>query len=130
MDDNVSEPKRILLAEDDAATRELYEEILTNAGFVVNAVSDGEEALNAAREKKYDLILLDMMMPKVNGLSFLIELKKLPLYQSDPEPVVLFTNLMHDPVIAEALRLGAKTYLIKSELSPSQLVDRIHYFLG
>lgn len=121
--------KRILLVEDDLFIRELYEEVLTEAGFVASSVTNGEEALNKVEQAgPYDLILLDIMMPKRDGISFLKAAKRLPLSKMKQTITVLLTNLAHDPVIKEALELGAKDYMIKSDITPDDLVKKVQSF--
>lgn len=117
--------KKILLIEDDPYTRDVYQEILQNNGFTVTTAEDGQEGLADILEGGFSLILLDVMMPKMDGLQVLANIKgKIPKNQNGP--VVLLTNLGHDPIINEALRLGAKAFLIKSELNPDQLVLEIN----
>ena len=120
--------KRILVIEDDTYTRELYEEVLKEANFEVVTALDGEEGLAKAKEGGYDLILLDIMMPKLDGLEVLRSLK-----ENKPEkkngPIIVLTNLAHDPVIREAINLGATSYLIKTDLNPDQLIKEVKGFL-
>ena len=72
----MSANKRILVVEDDQYIRDLYEEVLTEAGFEVDTAVDGEEGVVKAKKGGYNLILLDVMMPKLDGLGFLEELEK------------------------------------------------------
>jgi CheY-like chemotaxis protein len=116
--------QKILVIEDDQYLRDVYQEVLTEAGYDITASVDGEEGLVKIREGGYSLILLDMMMPRLDGLGVLEALKG-----NSPKvtngPIILLTNLAHDPVINKALSLGAKDYLIKSDLNPDQLVVKI-----
>ena len=121
---NQKKKKKILIIEDDLYTRELYEEVLTEAGFIVDSAANGEEGLVKAQRGGYNLILLDVMMPKIDGLGVLSSLKENPP-KVENGPIILLTNLAHDPVITQALKLGAKTYLIKSDLNPDELVKRV-----
>lgn len=119
--------KKILLIEDDQFTRELYQDVFTTAGFDIITAPDGEAGLIKAREGGYDLILLDVMMPKLDGLGVLKGLKA----QGPKKPngsIVLLTNLAHDPVVKEALENGAKAYLVKAELNPDELVEKAKSF--
>lgn len=121
--------KRILLVEDDQFIRELYEEVLTEAGFVVTAVNNGEEALVKVEQAgPYDLILLDIMMPKRDGISFLKAVKRIPPEKMQKTIIMLLTNLAHDPVIKEAIELGVKDYMIKSDITPDELVKKVQTF--
>ena len=104
----------------------LYKEFLAGAGFDVTTATNGEEGLTKIQEKKYDLILMDVMMPKVDGLGVLQTLKdagkKIPT-------IVMLSNLSHDEAVKEALALGAKDYVIKSEVNPDQLLEKIKKYL-
>lgn len=115
--------KRILIVEDEQDIRELYAEILREEGFEVSEAWNGEVGLTHALSGKYDLLLLDIMLPKVDGLQILKEIKKKP--ELAKIPVVLLTNLGSDAVIREGFALGAQSYIIKSEYTPDQVVDEV-----
>src|SRR3989344_5115083 len=100
------EKKRILLVEDDQFTRELYEEVLKDAGFEVDTAVDGIDGLSKIKTGGYDLILLDVMMPKMDGLDVLRSLMNEPP-KVKSGPIVLLTNLTNDPVIDTAYGLNA-----------------------
>lgn len=121
--------QKILVVDDDQYIRDVYQEIFTGAGFEVTAAVDGEEGLVKVREGGYAIILLDVMMPKLDGLGFLTSLKENPPRKLNG-PIILLTNLAHDPVINQALSLGAKGYLIKSNLNPDQLVAKVKRLVG
>ena len=121
------QPINILLAEDYLETRELYAQVLRDAGYNVVTVTDGEEALIEVKKDLYSLVLLDIMMPIVNGIQFLRNLKTVPL--AHPPRVVLLTNLANEGVIQEAMHEGAYSYLIKSDLTPEEFVSRVRIFL-
>lgn len=120
--------KRILLIEDDAYTRDIYQEILEEAGFEVILATDGQEGLMKLKEGGYSLVLLDVMMPKMDGISVLKALKAENLQTG--QKIILLTNLGHDSVIQEALTLGAAGYMVKSDLNPDQLVEKVKNFLS
>lgn len=120
--------KKILLIDDDAYIRDVYEEILQEAGLDVTTAIDGEEAVQKASEGGFDLILLDVMMPKLDGLGVLKALKQSPPKKPN-KTIILLTNLAHDKIISEGIALGAKSYLIKSEMNPDELVVQIRKFL-
>lgn len=120
--------KKILLIEDDEFTRELYEDVFRNAGLELESAPDGEAGLAKAKEGGYDLILLDVMMPKLDGLGFLKGLKATPPKKPNG-PILLLTNLAHDPVVKEALATGAKDYLVKAEFNPDELLEKIKAYL-
>lgn len=120
---------RILLVEDDTFTREMYEEVLRDAGFEVESAVDGVDGLAKIKIGGYHLILLDVMMPKMDGLEVLRALKNNPPAAANGQ-IVLLTNLTHDPVINMAMDLGAKTHLVKSDINPGELVEKVKEFLG
>ena len=124
----IDKNKKILLVEDSVYTRDLYEEVLKEAGWTVDTAVDGQEAIVKAEEGGYDLILLDIMMPNMNGLEFLKEYEKKELKKKNKK-VTLLTNMAHDPVVQEAIKLGVNGYLIKAELSPDQLVEEVKKLL-
>lgn len=115
---------KILIVDDDLYIRDLYTDILKDAAFEVEAAEDGVKGLEKIRKGGFDLILLDVMMPNLDGLGVLKELKDKPPGVKNG-PLVLLTNLAHDPIIKEALNLGASGYLIKSDLNPEQLVVKV-----
>lgn len=121
--------QKILLIEDDTYIRDVFKEVLIDAGFVVEEAFDGAEGLNKAQLGGYDLIFLDMMMPKLDGLGVLKGLQLKPP-QKKNGPIVLLTNLGHDPVIDEGIKLGAKSYMIKTDITPDQLVLKAKDFLS
>jgi two-component system, cell cycle response regulator DivK len=104
---------KILLVEDSKFLRLATERALTRAGYEVSSARDGEEGLRVARERKPDLIMLDMLLPKVSGLDVLVALKKDPL--TAKIPVVVMTGM--SPKNAERLQAdGAAAFLEKSSL--------------
>lgn len=120
--------KSILLAEDDKFLRRAAETKLKQAGFDVRVAVDGEEALVQAREQPPDLMLLDLLMPKRDGLSVLKALK------ADTATagirVVIISNSSKDLEMQNASDLGAVDYWIKSNLSLQELCDRVQRLLG
>ena len=116
--------KKILLVEDDQFTRELYEEVLKDAGFAVDTAVDGVDGLSKMTVGGYNLILLDVMMPKMDGLDVLRELMNNPPKVKNG-PIVLLTNLTNDPVIDTAYGLNAKGHLVKSDITPGELVEHV-----
>lgn len=113
---------KILIVDDDQYLRELYQEIIQDIGYEVDSAVDGEEGFKKITENKYDLVLLDVMMPKLDGLGVLKKLKE--INKTDTKIIVL-TNLAHDPIIEESLKNGALNYLIKADITPDQLIEAI-----
>ena len=120
---------KVLLIEDDKFTRELYEEVLKDAGYDVSVAVDGEEGLNKARQGGFNLILLDVMLPKIDGLEILRSLSNTPPTINNG-PIVLLTNLTHDPVIEMAKTLGVRDHVIKSDIDPGKLVELVGGYLA
>lgn len=119
---------KILLIDDDPDTRSIYGELLTEAGYEVSFASDGEEGLNKILEGGYNLILLDIMMPKIDGMQILKKLQETSPKEFNG-PVVVLSALDQDHIIREALNLGAKGYLPKPRLSPDEVLAKIAKFI-
>ena len=120
--------KKLLLIEDDLYTRELYENILGDAGFEVATAEDGEDGLAKSEMGGFSIILLDLVMPKMDGIQFLSAYSNGSVKDKNG-PVVVFTNLAHDPVIRQAIKLGAKGYIIKSDLTHEQLIKEVGSYI-
>jgi two-component system alkaline phosphatase synthesis response regulator PhoP len=121
--------RRILLIEDDAYIRELYEEVLKNAHYEVVTAIDGEEGLAKAQEGTYDLVLLDIMLPKLTGIEVLKQIKEEGSKLIDV-PVYLLTNLGEETIAKETYKLGADGYLLKAKYLPRELIKEIDkYFV-
>lgn len=113
--------KRVIVIDDDMYIRELYEEVLKTEGYDVDTASNGQEALDKLKLGGYDLILLDIMMPKIDGLGIMDELAANP--PTPPNgPILMLTNLDHEPLIQDALNKGAKAFLIKADITPADLL--------
>lgn len=121
-------PKRILLVEDDQSLANVYVTRLQAEGFDVRHVADGEEALANARTYKPDLVLLDVMMPKVSGFDVLDILRNTP--ETANLKVVMLTALSQQSDKERAQSLGADDYLVKSQVVISDVIDRIRHHLG
>lgn len=121
--------KKILVVEDDKNNRDLYQTILTNAGFKVEVAVDGSEGLTKCQTGGFDLVLLDVMLPKMDGIALLEELKKNPP-KTPNKNIFLLTNLSHDPIIKEAMNLGAKDVILKTDVNPEELVKKVKEILA
>ncbi len=120
---------KIMLVEDDSMIAEIYMKKFQSAGFeVVNAVT-GKEVLKYALESKFDLILLDMVLPEMNGMDVLKELRGNSEYDKDLKIIVL-SNLNKTENEKEAMKNGADDYIGKTEFSPSELVVEIQRLLN
>lgn len=118
--------KKILLVEDDVAIREIYSVALGRAGYELDTASDGLEAVEKGKTLSFDLILLDIMLPKMTGIDVLKTIRQDESKKATP--IIMMTNLSHDATIKNAFELGAKGYILKVELTPSMIVNRIDAF--
>ena len=118
---------RILLIEDDQFLRKACEVSLKKRGFTVLTAVDGEAGLRKAREETPDIILMDMLMPKMSGIEALEALKKDT--QTRGIPVVILSNSSGEAAVQRAEALGAIGYLVKASLSLQELGDRVISFL-
>ena len=109
----------VLIVEDDAILRSAYETVLTMEGYQTDVASDGMEALECAANNEPDVILLDMLMPNLNGLEFLQK------YQApDKHPntkIIVFSNMSVPSDVKDAMKLGATKYLTKSSFTPKEM---------
>lgn len=113
----------VLLAEDDELISQMYTTKLTHDGFSVVGAKDGEECIEKAQKGGIDLILLDIIMPKLDGFGVLGRLEKDE--KTKNIPVVMLTNLGQDEDIEKGKALGAYDYLVKANLTPQQVSDKI-----
>lgn len=126
MDANKS--KRILLVEDDDALASVYVTRLQAEAFDVRRVSNGEEALAAAISYKPDLVLLDVMMPKVSGFDVLDIIRNTP--ETAGLKIIMLTALSQDSDKERAEALGVDDYLVKSQVVIADVIDRIRHHLN
>lgn len=119
---------KILIIEDDPLMSRMYQKIFTFENYEVEMAGDGLEGVEKARTGKPTLILMDVMMPKMNGLQALEKLK------ADPEtkaiPVIMLTNLAGQQDAEMALSKGAIKYIIKSEYEPKQVTNMVKEILA
>jgi len=118
---------KILIIEDEKILAEMYQDKFSEAGFEVSLAFDSKEGLEMAEKEKPDLILLDILLPEENGITFLKRLRQNPEISS--LQVVALSNYDEPKTKREAARLGAKDYLIKTEFTPTQLVEKIKEYL-
>ena len=119
---------KIMVVEDDAALREIYSIRVTAEGYDVVSAGDGEEALAMAVREKPDLILSDVMMPKISGFDMLDILRTTP--ETAKIKVVMMTALSSDEQRQRGERLGADRYLVKSQVGIEDVINTIHEVLG
>lgn len=117
----------ILIVEDETVLNDAYQAILTKEGHQVMTAYNGEEALKAVEKQEPDIILLDILMPKMNGIEFL---RKFQLKEKHPDTVVvILSNLDMDKEIEEAYQLGAYKYILKAMTSPQQLAVLVNHLV-
>ena len=119
---------KILIVEDEQYLRELYEQLLSDAGHTIDTAANGQEGWEKASAGGYDLVLLDIIMPKLDGMAILKRLKQTP--PSIPnKKIVMLTVLREDHYIQEALTQGADGYLMKPSFTPDQIVTEVEKIL-
>lgn len=125
----MDQSRRILLVDDNVETSKLFKEVLVLDGFDVSVAYDGQEALERLKVERFDLVLLDIQMPKLDGIGFLEKVK------TDEEvgletKVVMLTNLGDEDLVRKAISLGAMGYVSKMDTEPKMLVQRVKEVLG
>lgn len=121
--------KPILIIEDDVMLREMYVHSFTKEGYAIEEAADGEDGINKASEGDYELILLDIMMPKKSGIEVLQSLRR-PSVKAFNTPIILLTNLGQESVIKEAFNMGANGFILKSDLLPREVVAKVKAYLN
>ena len=120
-------PKNILIVEDDKILRELISRKLQKEDYNISAAIDGEEGFKKVKEEKPDIVLLDLILPGIDGFEVLERIKQ------DPEinkiPVVILSNLGQKEEIEKGLKLGATDYLIKAHFTLSEIVAKVRTIL-
>ncbi len=119
---------KILLVEDDESLASVYTERFEAEGFDVKHVANGEEALTKAIEFKPDLILLDVMMPKISGFDVLDILRNTP--ETANVRIIMLTALSQEKDKERAKEMGVDDYLVKSQVVIADVVERVRYHLG
>lgn len=114
---------KILIVEDDPLMQRMYQKAFSFDGYDVSVAGDGVEGLDKVRTEKPTVVLLDVMMPKMNGLEALEKIK------ADPEiktiPIIMLTNLAGSADVEKALSSGAVKYIVKSEQEPKEVVKMV-----
>lgn len=118
--------KSLLIVEDEKPIAKALQLKLSHSGFDVEIATNGEEALQSMEKSKFDLILLDLIMPKMNGFDFLEELKK----RKNTIPVIVSSNLSQEEDMKRVKSLGAVDYYVKSNVTIAQVVEKVNRYLG
>lgn len=119
--------KKILIIEDEKILADMYRDKFVQAGYKVMVASEAKEGIELVKKEKPDLIILDILLPKENGIFFLGEFRKSPEITSIP--VVVFSNFDEPETKKQAKELGAKAYLIKTNYTPQEIVEEVEKFL-
>jgi len=119
--------EKLLLIEDDATLSKMYQKKFEADGFTVATAFDGLEGLEKTITEKPDLVILDIMLPKLDGLSVFKKMRGTP--ETFKMPVLLLTNFDQEDTVFECFKLGAVDYLLKSSVTPSQVVKKIENLL-
>ncbi|MDP2720641.1 MAG: response regulator [bacterium] len=119
--------RKILLIEDDVFVSDIYSRELKKGGYEVDTAPDGLAGVEMAKVGKYDLILLDIMLPKKTGIDVLKDVC-VPTSPAKDTPIYLLTNLGQGSIIKQAIDLGAQGYLLKARVLPSQVLQAVNDF--
>ncbi len=115
--------KKILIIEDDQFLRELIAKKLTQEGYEIVQAADGEEGLKQVKKTKPDLILLDLILPELDGFDVLTKIKQ--DNQVSHIPVIILSNLGQREDINRGMGLGAQDFLIKTYFTPTEIIEKI-----
>lgn len=119
---------KILLIEDDVTLSRMYEKKFTADGYQVVTAYDGWEGLKKTTSEKPDIVLLDILLPGLDGLAVFKKMRSQT--QTFNTPVILLTNVGEEDAIYECFKLGAVDYLVKSEVTPAQVTEKVESFLA
>lgn len=119
--------KKILLVEDDKFLRELIAKKLLASGYEIIEATEGESAVAKAKEFKPDLVLLDLILPGIDGFGILAKIKEDPTISKTP--VIVLSNLSQQEEVEKALKLGAADFLIKAHFVPGEIIEKIKKLL-
>jgi len=119
--------QKVLLVEDDLFNQDIFIRNFKKAGYDIVLAKDGEEAVEKAKADSYDVILLDIMMPKMNGVDVL-RILRTPGSSTQKTPVFLLTNLGQDNIIKEAFEIGADGYFIKAQMDAQAVIAELEKY--
>ena len=120
--------KKVLIIEDDKFLRDLMAQKLVAEGYDVIEAMDGEKGLESAKQEKPDLILLDLILPGIDGFEILANVKA--DQNISQIPVVILSNLGQAGDVDRSLRLGAKSYMIKAHFTPAEIIAKVKEIIG
>jgi DNA-binding response OmpR family regulator len=119
---------KVLLVEDEEELQTLFAELLKSEGYSVKVCGDGQSALDSILEDNFDLVLLDIRLPKMDGLEVLSQVHEKK--KKNGSKIVLLTNLAENDTIAKALKFGVSGYMIKSRFTPDQFLEEVKKYLA
>lgn len=119
--------KTVLIVEDNVTIRELYSEVLRNGGFMVEEAKDGQEAKEKIYEGNWDLLLLDIMLPRLDGLNLLKSICQDEKYNT--KPILVISNISEKSLIEDCLSHGVKEYLVKSDIFPDEILKKVNKYI-
>lgn len=119
--------QKILLIEDDPLIVEIYTTKLKQAGLEVEVAGDGEEGLRMLKKGKYDLVILDLVLPRLSGFELLSKVQKSPNLRK--VKILILSNLGQKSEVRKGIRFGAVRYLIKAHYTPTEVVEEIKKLL-
>ncbi len=120
--------KKILIVEDDSFLRKLVVRKLTSEGYDVSEAFDGEQGIKKAQTENPDLILLDLILPGIDGFEVLARIKDNE--DTSSTPVIILSNLGQKEDIEKGFNLGAVDYLIKAHFTPNEIIEKINALLA
>ena len=118
--------KHVLVVEDDSDILFIYSHALEGADYKVDQAIDGQEAIEKIDANTYDLVLLDIMLPKVTGIDVLKHIRASE--KAKVTPVYLLTNISQEPIIQQCFKIGAQGYIIKTQVTPADVVKELDKF--
>jgi len=121
----MAEKIKVLIVEDDRFLSELIATKLEKEGFAITLAGDGEVALEKMKEQIPDIILLDIMLPGIDGFEFLEKIKAEKGSPSSKVPVLILSNFGQESKVEKGLALGANDYLVKANFTTAEIVDKI-----
>ncbi|OGC46115.1 hypothetical protein A2V49_03480 [candidate division WWE3 bacterium RBG_19FT_COMBO_34_6] len=119
--------RKVLIIEDEKSIRTMYADILIEEKFEVIEAGDGMRGLSLATEGEWDILLLDIMLPKLDGVELLKQLKNDP--KTKDKPVIMLTNLADENIKLTCQKLGAKDFLVKSNINLSDIVSVVNTYV-
>jgi DNA-binding response OmpR family regulator len=119
--------RKLLLVEDEDILRDTFELLMSTQPYTVDTAENGQVALDLCEKNKYDLILLDLMMPVLDGVGFL---KRYIPIKPEETKVIIMSNLSSGDELESAMQMGVERNLLKSSMSPKEMLSMVRYELG